>query len=152
MKEKVNHDEKLEQLRRDYYEAYPHQRWHIAKQRIENPDHGPNLLVAYVSAIEGMLRSLVIWGETPTGRPSEETYKKFKHWTVDLLFSKYLIQKGAEASDIVPDETYQIVNYAVDYRNLLAHECTYLGQDTYPELIEACETFLQSLLKNAEIS
>jgi hypothetical protein len=146
-----NYDEHLKELRRSYYEAYPGQRWHVAKQRIENPDGGPNLLIAYVSAIEGVLRSLVIWGETPSGRPSEKTYNKFRNQGVEELLVKYLEQKGARVADIASDEIYKLVCYAVKYRNLLAHECTYLGQDIYPDLIDACKVFLDDLIKHADL-
>jgi hypothetical protein len=40
-----------------------------------------------------------------------------------------------------------LFGYAVDYRNLLAHECTYLGLDKFPSLIEACEAVLEKLAR-----
>lgn len=38
---------------------------------------------------------------------------------------------------------------AVDYRNLLAHECTYLGLDKFPSLIDGCEEILEKLVELA---
>lgn len=139
----------LKDLRKSYYRSYPRQRLDIARQRIENPTHGPNLLVTYVSAIEGLLRSLVVWGETIGERPNEETYVKYRHWDVDKLYKEYLKQKNCE--ELVEASTYQLIGYAVEYRNLLAHECTYLGQDRYPVLLEACEELLKAISVHAGI-
>jgi hypothetical protein len=93
----------------------------------------------------------VIWGETTTGKPSKKTYEEYEHCSINELFAKYLEQRGAESKDMVADSTYTLVRYAVKYRNLLAHECTYLGQDRYPDLIDACETFLKCLANHASI-
>ena len=147
----MDYEKHLEELRRLYYQASPGQRLHVGRQRIQNPEHGPNLVVTYVSVIEGFLRSLVIWEETTSGRPSKETYEKHERLGVQKLFAKYLKQRHAEVKDIVTDDTYTLVDYAVKYRNLLAHECTYLGQGRYPELIDACETFLRSLARHAGV-
>jgi hypothetical protein len=47
------------------------------------------------------------------------------------------------------EDTWKCFVYAVDYRNLLVHECTYLGLDVFPSLIEACEAVLNKLEKLA---
>lgn len=75
----MEYDKHLKELREIYYRSYPKQRLGVAMQRIQNPEHGPNLLVMYVSATEGLLRSLVIWAETTNGRPSEKIYNKYKY-------------------------------------------------------------------------
>jgi hypothetical protein len=56
----MDYEAHLTQLRKLYIEATPRQRPGIAIQRISNPDHGPDLLVAYVSAIEGFARCLAM--------------------------------------------------------------------------------------------
>lgn len=57
----VTIEEHLSELRRLYVEATPRQRLHIAKQRLESPpEHGPNVLVAAVSAVEGFARSIAM--------------------------------------------------------------------------------------------
>lgn len=139
----------LKELRKSYYRSSPKQRLEIATQRIQNPDHGPNLLVTHVSAIEGLLRSLVIWAETHSGRPSAETYEIYRKWGVESLYAKYRLLTNC--GELVSDSTFQLVGYAVEYRNLLAHECTYLGQDKYPELITACADFLMAISHHAGI-
>lgn len=147
-----DYEEHLRKLRETYVRSYPRQRLNIAKQRIDNPCHGPNLLVTYVSAIEGILRSLVVWKETDSGRPGIETYNKYRRCGVHQLFEKYLQQHGVRSDAIISAEKFELVGYAVEYRNLLAHECTYLGQNTYPDLIDACQEFLSRLCAHAGIN
>jgi hypothetical protein len=147
----VNYKKHLIELRKSYYEAYPGQRLHIGMHRIKDPGNEPSQIITYVSIIEGLLRSLVIWGETePTcGRPTQDTYKKFEYASIQKLFKEYLKRRGALVKDIVPCKKYRIFLYAIKYRNLLAHECTSLGQATFPAILEACEVFLQGLSKHA---
>jgi hypothetical protein len=147
----MNYETELNQLREDYYRSMPRQRLKVAKQRIANPNHGPNLVVTYVSAIEGILRSLVIWNETESGRPQPDIYNKYKRSGVKTLYEKYIEQCNINSDAITDKRIYELVKYAVEYRNLLAHECTYLGQDTYPDLIQACEEFLSALCNHAGI-
>lgn len=146
----MDYETHLKELREIYYRSYPAQRLKIAKESIENPEHGPNLLVTHVSAIEGILRSLVVWLETTDTRPSSDTYESYRKWGVDALYRKYCALKGV--GEVAPEATYKLVSYAVEYRNLLAHECTYLGQDKYPELIDACKTFLSAVTTHANIA
>ncbi len=124
----------------------------IAKERISNPDHDPNLIVTYVSAIEGVLRSLVMWYETaPPSRPTAKTYSKYKNWTVRELYEKYLERRNGKSEELIPAETCELLWYAVEYRNLLVHECTYLGQNRSLKLISACQEFLCKLCDHAKI-
>lgn len=147
-----DYEKHLRKLRKQYVRFFPRQRVKIAKQRISNPSHGPNLIVTYVSAIEGILRSLVVWKETVSGRPEIETYNKYKRCGVRQLYEKYLQQHDIKSDVIVAAEKYTLVGYAVEYRNLLAHECTYLGQDKFPDLIDACQEFLSGLCSHAGIN
>jgi hypothetical protein len=45
------------------------------------------------------------------------------------------------------DETWQLFGLAHMYRNLVVHECTYLGQDKYPALIAASLRVLEGLVE-----
>lgn len=146
-----DYEDHLKKLRELYVRSSPRQRIGIAKQRISNPNHGPNLLVTYVSAIEGILRSLVVWNETVSRRPKIETYNKYKRCGVGQLYQKYLQQHDIKSDVIVAAEKYKLVGFAVEYRNLLAHECTYLGQDKYQDLIDACHEFLSGLIAHTGI-
>ena len=147
-----DYEKHLKKLREQYVSFNPRRRVKIAKQRISNPCHGPNLIVTYVSAIEGILRSLVVWNQTGSGKPKAGTYDKYKYTGVSKLYDKYLEQRNVKSEEIITAEIYELVGYAVEYRNLLAHECTYLGQDKYPDLIDACQEFLSGLCSHARIN
>lgn len=139
----------LTQLRREYVEASPRQRLHIAKQRINNPDHDPNRLIAYVSAAEGFARSLCMHQPPRTKQGLSEIYAEYERRGPKGLISEYLTAKGLGAPrDHFGADTWALFGYAVDYRNLLAHECTYLGLDRSPRLIDACRKVLQTLAKD----
>ena len=56
----MNYEVRLKPLRKKYIEATLSQRLHVALQRIKGSGDGPDLLVAYVSAIEGFARSLAM--------------------------------------------------------------------------------------------
>lgn len=139
----------LAELRRMYVEALPKQRLHVAKQRIANPEHDPNRLIAYVSAAEGFARSLCMHQR---GRPKPELsalYSEYVRRGPESLIGEYLSAKGLPAPrEHFGSDTWLLFGYAVQYRNLLAHECTYLGGDRSPKLIDACRKVLQTLAKD----
>jgi hypothetical protein len=138
----------LASLRRDYVEAFPHQRLNIAKQRINNPHHDPNLLIAFVSAIEGFARSICMRQSAATKTELSALYPEYERRGPKALIGEYLAKKGlGTPAGQFGAETWQLFGFAVEYRNLLAHECTYLGQDRSPQLIDACRKVLQTLAK-----
>ena len=120
----------LKELREDYYRAFPRQRVGVARKRIGEAKDGLgiSLLIAYVSAIEGILRSLVIWNEKEAGedRLSRATYHKYKRWGPKKLYKEYCRQFNEESDNIVAGETKDRVWDAVEYRHLVVHECTFL--------------------------
>jgi hypothetical protein len=146
----VEYDKHLKELRESYRRLLPRQRVKIAKERITNPDAGANEIIIKVSAIEGILRSLLIWKLNESERPSASLYGKYRNANVDSLYEDLCIALNVER--LVTDECFEVVKYAVSYRNLLAHECTYLGQDTYPSLIKSCDDMLFELAKLAKLA
>ncbi|MBU2862489.1 hypothetical protein KO489_01385 [Reinekea forsetii] len=141
----MDYEEHLKSLRESYFRLVPRLRFDIAKKRISNTNAGANEIINKVSALEGVLRSIVIWQLNQNEKPSEDLYNKYRHMSAPKLYEKLCELLGVER--IISSETYEVVEYAVKYRNLLAHECTYLGQDTYPGLIKACDELLVELAK-----
>jgi len=139
----------LAQLRREYVEASPRQRLSIAKQRINNPDHDPNRLIVYVSAVEGFARSLCMHQPRRTKQELSKIYSEYERHGPKALIGEYLTAKGLGVPcDHFGADTWKLFGYAVDYGNLLAHECTYLGLDRSPRLIDACRKVLQTLAQD----
>jgi hypothetical protein len=59
---------------------------------------------------------------------------------------RYLQKKiKKDAQSYFGRDIWDKIGFALDYRNLIAHECTYLGQDKYPDLIRACEHVIRKL-------
>lgn len=139
----------LANLRRDYVEALPKQRLNVAKQRIKNPEHDPNRLIAFVSAAEGFARSLCMHQGAQTKPGLSALYPQYERRGAESLIGEYLTKKAlGSPADHFGAETWQLFGFAVEYRNLLAHECTYLGGDRSPQLIEACRKVLQTLARD----
>ena len=140
----------LTQLRKIYVESSPKQRLSIAKQRINNPGHDPNRLIAFVSAVEGVARSLCMHQHARTKTELSSIYPKYRKRSVESLIVEYLSKRDlGEAALHFGEHTWKLFGYAVQYRNLLAHECTYLGTNSSLELIEACRLVLRMLVKDA---
>lgn len=138
--------EQLAKLRKNYVRAYPRQRLHIAAQRIANPEHDPNRLIAYVAAIEGFARSLCMHAQPRARARIDEIYPKYKRRGAVSLVGEYLRTKGlGKPREFFGEDTWHLFEVSVEYRNLLAHECTYLGVNLSPKLIESCRTVLRKL-------
>ena len=75
-------------------------------------------------------------------------YKSYKERSPKTLVSEYLKDRGIADPDVfLGEDNWKLFDYAVNYRNLVAHECTYLGLDKFPSLIAACEAVLEALVK-----
>jgi len=143
----------LERIRVAYINSLPRQRLSVIRQRLANPNHGPNTLVTRVSAVEALARSLVMHGSSKAGHPPSSQYGRFRAADPDKLVAFYLEQLRLEKPDqVFGQATWQRFRYAVSYRNLLVHECTYLGQDKYPYLEQACDLILAKLVELAGIA
>jgi hypothetical protein len=146
-------EEHLAELRRSYVEALPRQRLHIGKLRIQNPEHDPNRLIAFVSAVEGFARSLCMHLRARTKPELSQLYPEYWRKGAEALISEYLSARSLdELATHFGAETWRLFRYAVEYRNLLAHECTYLGLDRSPVLIGACREVLRKLANDAGLS
>lgn len=142
--------QQIEKLRQSYVRAYPKQRLHVAIQRINNPDHGPNRLIAYVSAAEGFARSLCMHRQARGRDALSALYPKYIRRGPESLIGEFLAAKNlGKPGEHFGSETWELFEYAVQYRNLLAHECTYLGMNLSPKLIDACKTVLRKLATDA---
>lgn len=136
----------LEQIRSAYVCSLPRQRLHVISQRLDNPAHGPNLLVTYVSAVEALARSLAMHAKGHSKTQLKQLYGKYRDREVKSLITEYLASRGHDSpADLFGPDTWRKFGYAVSYRNMLVHECTYLGQDKYPHLIQSCQDVLQEL-------
>lgn len=141
------------ELRNLYVKSTPRQRLNIALERIQCPDHDPNLLITRVSAVEGVARSLLVHHLTPRQNDTLKMYSVFCNCSAPTLVEAYFRARCQKTPhDVVGEDTWKLFQHAVAYRNLLVHECTYLGQDKTPELLAASRTVLLKLAELAGLS
>ena len=133
-------------LRSLYVEATPRQRLLVAKQRIHHPEQDPNQIIAYVSAVEGFARSLCTHLRAKSKSELSAIYPEYRMRGAEDLVIEYLKKIGFDAPESqFGKDAWEHFRYAVQYRNLLAHECTYLGLEKSPALVDACRTVLRQL-------
>lgn len=148
----IDYVAQLLSIRENYVSATPRQRLSVIRQRLEDHHFGPNRLVTAVSAVEALARSLAMNHKAKSKQERKKLYSKYKDRSPKSLVAEYLTAHGIEdLHAFFGEDTWRLFGYAVDYRNLLAHECTYLGLDKFPSLIEACSDVLNSLAKLGRI-
>jgi len=148
----VDYEAQLLSIRENYVCATPRQRLSVIRQRLEDHHFGPNRLVTAVSAVEALARALAMKQKCKSKAELRRLYPKYRNRAPKPLVVEYLSSKGIPDPDAYfGEDTWRLFGYAIDYRNLLAHECTYLGLDKFPSLIEACSEILDSLAKLGRI-
>jgi hypothetical protein len=136
----------LLKLREDYVSGAPWQRLAVIRLRLKDQHIGPNRLVTSVSAVEALARSLVIHHLAKSREDLKRLYPRYRDRSPKTLVKEYISLRGkSDPESVFGDEQWRLFGFACEYRNLLAHECTYLGQDKFPALILACETVLEKL-------
>ena len=137
----------LATIRESYISATPQQRLHIIRQRLEDHHFGPNRLVTAVSAVEALARCLLQHVGARSKADLRANYPRYKKWVATSLVREYLAKRGVtDPSAFLEQDNWKLLGYAVEFRNVLVHECTYLGLDKFPSLIEACEVVLAKLV------
>lgn len=148
----IDYVAELLKIRASYVKATPRQRLSIIRQRLADHHFGPNRLVTAVAAVEALARTLAMHQKAKKREDLITLYRKYKDRSPKSLVQEYLIARGISSpTAFFGEDTWRLFGYAVDYRNLLAHECTYLGLDKFPSLIEACDEVLSALVKLGSI-
>ncbi len=148
----IDYEAELANIRAHYVCASPRQRLAIIRQRLVDHHFGPNRLVTAVSAVEALARSLAMHGSTSSKSNLLDNYPRYSHRKPEGLIREYLGVKGIkDPKEFFGEDTWLLFSYAVKYRNLVTHECTYLGLDKFPSLIDACEDILSALVKLGKI-
>ena len=144
----IDYVAELISVRDAYMSATPKQRLSVIRQRLTDHHFGPNRLVTSVSAVEALSRSLAMHEKAVARAQLKSLYGKYKDRDPKTLVREYLKARGvADPTSFFGENTWRLFGYAVDYRNLITHECTYLGLDKFPSLIKACEEILNALAK-----
>lgn len=144
----------LEQIRRIYVRALPRQRLHIIRQRLEDHHYGPNRLSTAVSAVEAFSRSLLLYAKASGERSLiPKLYEEFKDTSPEKMIVLFLRHRSCGTPrQVFGSREWILFTYAVRFRNLVVHECTYLGMDKFPSLIDACGAVLEKLVELAGLN
>lgn len=142
----IDYVAELLKIRDTYAILTPRQRLSVIRQRLDDHHFGPNRLVTSVSAVEALARSLAMHHCARSKADLKKLYSKYRDRLPKTLVAEYLKARGiGDPTSFFGEDNWKLFGYAVEYRNLVAHECTYLGLDKFPSLIEACEAVLEKL-------
>lgn len=134
-------------LRRIYVNSSPGQRLGVIRKRLMHPEIGPTRLVTVVSAVEALARAMVVHAKSPGKSSLDKIYSAHRDKDPEALVTEYLkISRSADPKEHFSGDTWPLFREAINYRNQVVHECTYLGQDKYPSLIEATLDVLEELV------
>jgi hypothetical protein len=141
-----------DELQRAYAMATPAARLRVIKQRLAGAhgEMGSTRLVTMVSAVEALARSLVVHSAGRPASPAEMRHRQFRDTGPAELVEEVLRLRGAaRGMQHFDRETWELFEVAGRYRDLIVHECTYVGQDRHPYLIAAAESVLRGLIELA---
>jgi hypothetical protein len=137
----------LENLRRLYEGATPRQRFSVALNRINDPAAYPNDLVTRVSAVEAFARSLLANHGARSKAEVHAKHRKFAKREATGLVEEYVRLHAATPKSLFGEELWEFFRLAVNARNLLVHECTFLDAQKYLPMAHSCTEVLFGLAK-----
>ena len=141
-----------DELQRAHATATPAARLRSIKQRLAGAhgEMGSTRLVTIVSGVEALARSLVVHAAGRPASTAEMRHKQFRQTGPVELVEEVLRLRGAHPPlQHFEPETWELFEVAARYRDLIVHECTYVGQDRHPYLIAAAEAELRGLIELA---
>lgn len=144
----IDYVAELLKLREIYVRASPQLRWEVIVQRLAQQEIGAVKLVTVVSAVEALARALLLEIQAKDVTQRTRLYKRHKGKESHLMIDQLFRELGLPApNSYFAEDTWPLFKHAVNFRNLVVHECTYLGRDKYISLISACEEVLSELVR-----
>jgi hypothetical protein len=94
--------------------------------------------VTAVSVLEGLARAIAVKHVQAEGSSLEDAYKQLR-WKkpVEMLTEYVLPSLGKAPEDAFDGTSWSLIPEAVEFRNLIVHEATYLSGGTCNKLISA---------------
>jgi len=135
----------VQRLRDTYVKATPGQRAHVARQRMQHQGATANVLISFVSATEGMARSVLLMLRTASDVDVGRCYSRIRGDGPEDLLKKIAVAHGTTAPKLFGSEEWRLFGWAVKYRNLLIHEATFLNQVDGGWLVRAAEDIFLKL-------
>jgi hypothetical protein len=141
-----------DELLRAYAMATPAARLRAIKQRLASvhAEMAPTRLVTMVGAVEALARSLVVHASGRPPHTAEMRHRQFRDTGPADLVQEVLRLRGAgPAGQHFAEAAWTGFEAAVRYRDLIVHECTFVGQDRLDHLIADADTVLRGLIELA---
>ena len=98
-----------------------------------------------VSGIEALSRSIFVEHLEQTGQERTQAYKGVRFEKTIPLVKDVFRLKGLNADEFFDGDTWRNFQNAVEYRNLIVHECTFLRQDYCRKFTESCRLVLEAI-------
>ncbi len=144
--------DRVKELRELYINASPQQRYNVALDRLQYENSGPNLLIQHVSAVEGFARSVALDFKIKAGQPINIAYNDLRNITPVPLIRDHIASQIQQAPEMIfGAEDWELFDIAVQFRNLLVHEASFLQQRYSTLLIRACRNILDKLAEIAGV-
>jgi hypothetical protein len=141
-----------DELQRAYAIATPAARLRVIKQRLASAhaEMAATRLVTVVGAVEALARSLVVHSFGRPPQTAEMRHRQFRDLGPIELTEEVLRLRGAGRAALhFEGDTWSLFETAVRYRDLIVHECTYVGQDRLAHLLTAADDVLRGLIELA---
>jgi hypothetical protein len=141
-----------DEILRTYAIATPAARLRAIRQRLASAhaEMGPTRLVTVVAAVEALCRSLIVHS---AGRPpstAEMRHRQFRDTgAVELVQEVLRLRAAPGAAELFGPQVWERFEVALRYRDLIVHECTYIGRDAHADLITAVTTVLRGVIELA---
>lgn len=127
----------LKELKFMYSGVLPSLRTKAIKDRLNNPNCGPNKLILEVSATEGIARTILIKLLVAKGLKPKNAFKKTSALKIKEVFKNIYELKEKKARSFFNSKNWKVFVWAIEYRNFLIHHCAYVGGAISNPLIEA---------------
>lgn len=125
------------ELREAYKKGSLKQRHSVARQRMENPEHGPNIVVNSFAAFEGYARAVAVKVLVESGTTPNAAYDFHRNHDATELIEKHICPAFRTSPAKLFGSAWNDIPDAVSYRNVLVHDATYLNNATCKRLISS---------------
>ena len=139
------------ELRDLYVRGTLRQRYSIARQRLDHPHHGPNQVVTAVAALEGFARAIAVKALVRKGVGLEDAYGQVRNEKPIQLIVDHALPALSASVDDFDQQEWDLLPDAVEFRNLLVHEATYLHGGTCDRLIASAVHVFERLAELAGV-
>jgi len=121
----------------------PAERAQLGYELFSEPEHAANRLLTIVGNAEALAGSLISWRNASAGGIEQASRPRTR---CNKMIAALLAEDGIEPASIFGDDVWEKFSYAVDYAEVVRHECVPLKHEYCVQLMSACATVLGTLM------